>query len=1316
MTSGQQQSEKSRAAGAKEVVFTAFLVGLCCLIFSKDLPAQVRFVELLGHRPYQSASDVWGYTDDEGIDYAIMGIYGGTVIIDATTDPARLTEVAFIPGPPSGWRDIKTHLHYAYVTTEGAGPGGGMQIIDLSDPSEATLVATYNSTFTTAHNLYVAEGYAYVVGTDTRNGGIHILDLANPTAPVEVGVWGVTYVHDVYVRNDTAYAAALYEGGLAILDVSDKTRPREIVTISYPDAVTHNAWTTEDGNYVLTTDETFGGHMKIWDIRDLRNIQLVGFYQTDPEISIHNVLVKGDFAYIAYYKDWLRIVDISDPSNPTEVGVFDLNLDNSGGLYSNAWGVFPFTSNGQIYLSHMEEGLYVFVQTTEEKPYISLESFAFNDDSLGHSLGNGNSIIDPGEVIELSLSFSNIGYIAAAEATVALKTEDPHITVLDSTETSVNIETMTTIVLEDIFSFLVLPTTPKGHRVFFTIEITDRVNNHWTFNVDIIVFPQFADIAAAAGVAHSGPGNAAVWGDYDGDGWLDLYVTNEAVSNVLYRNNRDGTFADATDFAGVSHQRGGVGAAFADYDNDGDLDFYLTDAFFGPGWPSGQANVFYRNNGDGSFSDATPEAGVQSSEAGLGLAWGDFNNDGYADLYVCNLLSPNHLFQNNRNGTFTDVASEVRLAHAGQSTAAVFVDYDNDGDLDIFVASFSSPNRLFRNDGPVGGQWRFTDVTIQSGLAESDVGFDCSFGDYDNDGDLDLFITRSFLGATSLFQNNGPPDWTFTDVTDAAGVKSTGSVGGAAFGDYNNDGYLDIYLVINGQANALYHNNGPDPQGDWTFSDIAYELNVDYDGVGSDAGFGDFDRDGHLDIYLVNFGEPNVLYLNTGTENNWLMIHLIGISSNGSAIGARVRAVTGLQSQMREVRGVSGVHFGLGASTLVDTLEIRWPSGKVQILTDVAANQYLQVIEPRLGHDLTVRSSPEPSAATPILANITPRAVIRNIGMDDELGVSVTCQIDTFGIVIYSDTQSVDTLKTLEVKEVAFERWATSEEKIYNLSFYTHLSNDENGANNTLRVTTEVSNLMDDFESGLGKWHSDNGWGVTEVFVHSGTFSLNDSPEGEYENSVDSPVTYNFSFDLSELEAAHISYWTMHFLEQDHDFGYVEVSIDSGLNWVQLGESYTGVSNWAEESRSLTQYCGPGFNDVRIRFRMISDSTQMFPLFGWFLDDVAIHIGQPPTGVESELGDRLPTEYALSNNYPNPFNARTVIEYQLPRTGQVKLAVYNILGQRVRVLVDAPQEAGFYKLVWDGKGERGKDVASGVYFYLLKAGDYKQVKKMLLLR
>lgn len=296
----------------------------------------------LNQYPGTAYTDVWGYVAN-GREYAFIGITGGSSIIDVT-DPTNPEEIVFIQGPnapPYEWRDFKTHSHYLDVTSEGNGTGSGLQIIDLSQlPDTAFLVNTFNQTFNSAHNLYIADGFAYIVGTSL--GGIHILDLSNPTNPVQTAYYSSSgYVHDVYVWNDTAYASSADTYDL--INLTNKSNPQLISqSATLPGIYAHSGWLTEDKRYFIACEEFNQRDITVWDLQDrtswdlvVQNWQLAG---TSP---VHNVFVLGDYAHIAYYKEGYVVLNISDPTNPQFAGQYDTYPGSCGGAYNGAWGVYP---------------------------------------------------------------------------------------------------------------------------------------------------------------------------------------------------------------------------------------------------------------------------------------------------------------------------------------------------------------------------------------------------------------------------------------------------------------------------------------------------------------------------------------------------------------------------------------------------------------------------------------------------------------------------------------------------------------------------------------------------------------------------------------------------------------------------------------------------------------------------------------------------------------------------------------------------------------------------------------------------------------
>lgn len=306
-------------------------------------------------------SALTGYVAPNGREYALLGGFTGTYIIDVTEAPIK--QVAYIPGPHSGWREMKTYKNYGYVVSEG---GAGLQIIDLSQlPTKATLVKSDTSRFVTAHTVTQEGKYLYVNGTGASagvNGGTLILDLTNPVKPVSVGVWTDRYVHDCVIRNDTLYASAINNGQLDIVYLgANRQNPTFVTAIQYPGAGTHNSDLTPDGSYIMTTDEIGATPktLKVWDRRDIGNIAKVADYTPVPGQIIHNLHMKGTTAYVAWYAAGTRIIDMTNPLQPAEVGYFD-TYPGSEENYVGNWGVYPYLPSGKIISSDMLSGLYVF--------------------------------------------------------------------------------------------------------------------------------------------------------------------------------------------------------------------------------------------------------------------------------------------------------------------------------------------------------------------------------------------------------------------------------------------------------------------------------------------------------------------------------------------------------------------------------------------------------------------------------------------------------------------------------------------------------------------------------------------------------------------------------------------------------------------------------------------------------------------------------------------------------------------------------------------------------------------------------------------
>jgi hypothetical protein len=501
-------------------------------------------------------------------------------------------------------------------------------------------------------------------------------------------------------------------------------------------------------------------------------------------------------------------------------------------------------------------------------------------------------------------------------------------------------------------------------------------------------------------------GSGIAFFDYDNDGWLDIYLTNgnrlgahwptgKEPTTHLYKNNRDGTFTDVTEKSGLGRSGWQTGVCVGDYDNDGWDDLFCT--FWGH-------NILFHNNGNGTFTDVTHKSGLSQAKGrwGTGCSFLDYDRDGHLDLFVCNFvkLDPdkppslddttfcqwkgiptmcgprglpgdtNILYHNNGDGTFTDVSEKAGILKPGPrySITSVSYDFDNDGWPDIYVAVDSEPSILFHNnhDGT------FTDMAVMAGCAYNDdgheqAGMGIGVADYDCDGWFDIFKTNFADDTCNLYHNNG--DGTFSDLSfnSGVGINNNYVAWGCGFIDYDNDGWADI-VQINGHVypeidkynfgetfknpRLVYKNLG-----NGRFKDVSSEMGPGITEHFSSRGaaFGDYDNDGGMDVLILNMNDlPSLLHNVGGSKQNWIKLKLIGTKCNRTAIGARARVTTGKHVQMDEVNSGTSVmsqndlrlHFGLGSAETIDAIEIKWPTTqKVERFTQVKANQILTIRE-----------------------------------------------------------------------------------------------------------------------------------------------------------------------------------------------------------------------------------------------------------------------------------------------------------------------------------------------------------------------------------
>ena len=485
---------------------------------------------------------------------------------------------------------------------------------------------------------------------------------------------------------------------------------------------------------------------------------------------------------------------------------------------------------------------------------------------------------------------------------------------------------------------------------------------------------RFVDVAPALGLDQVGAAGGSIVDDFDNDGFLDIIETSFDPCQPMraFHNNGDGTFADVSERSHLATQLGGINIVQTDFNNDGWLDVFVMRG----GWEWPMRNSLLRNDRDGTFTDVTLESGLLSVDYPThSAAWADYDNDGWVDLYVGHEHTPSQLFHNQGNGTFQDVSAKAGINRVAFTKGVAWGDYDEDDYPDLYVSNYGEDNFLYHNRG----DGSFAEVANQLGVAKPKWSFPTWFWDYDNDGHLDLFVAsyyfangewvRPYLGlprqgdSMKLYRNIGKG--TFADVTSETGLDRSVAAMGANFGDVDNDGFLDFYLGTGAPTytalmpNLLYRNH----DGKY-FVDISASSGTGHLQKGHGVSFADLDNDGNEDLF-ENLGGAvpgdkynSVLFMNPGHSNRWIAIKLIGVKSNRAAIGARIKltlAGSGTESSIRYRQVSSGgsfgssplmQHIGIGKATRIASIEVTWPaSGTRQLFKDVKPNQSIEIKE-----------------------------------------------------------------------------------------------------------------------------------------------------------------------------------------------------------------------------------------------------------------------------------------------------------------------------------------------------------------------------------
>jgi enediyne biosynthesis protein E4 len=831
-------------------------------------------------------------------------------------------------------------------------------------------------------------------------------------------------------------------------------------------------------------------------------------------------------------------------------------------------------------------------------------------------------------------------------------------------------------------------------------------------------------------------GRGIGFGDYDNDGWPEMILTggDDRGERVVLWHNEEGTgFTDRSNAiqAEIADIKKGGGSIWGDYDKDGDLDLFLPVGGF-------RADLAGRNallrNDRGVFRDVTLEAGLTDVYPTDNAIWLDYDKDGYIDLYTGNLscgdgADPdvrNLLYRNNGDGSFTDVTAQAGLevpmqtietstCGGGSNGGMVSADFDGDGWPDLYVGAVQENNRLFLNDGQ-GGFRDVTDDEIAQGKGDA---FGTAVGDIDNDGDLDIFQATggspiAYYGGERpvLLLNIG--EGQFLDVTDAVGLTELGTdLLGAGLEDIDNDGDLDlISWQRNENVQLLYLNDGFG-----NFFDASAQFGLS--GWGYPDWF-DYDLDGFLDVFLGS------VFRNRGNDNHWLRVELAGSVSNRDGIGARVIATAGDLRQMREILGGQGyvqyervAHFGLGDRTQVNELEIRWPSGLVEILTDIPVDRKIRIVE----------GSGTLHTVEPTLWEIAPPdTMVLNANVDLELAVRPAL----------FEPDAVITRVTADLTPIGGPEDVLLEERgdgVYALRIPLSTS----GVNGiySLSVTihqqtvlgpywTERSEIMAVFpdrdlrildEDLASNWKIEGVGGETIIDLGQSDVVYQGESAGAFQ-VVSESIQKGWVIECSpNAPVDPVGYTAIRFAfhpggARGKFFDDLGVVVNRGVRTDLI------MGGLVDSERQEWQLVEVPLNEkdpiTSIRFTGNLEGSI-------YLDDIRLVAAPPPPSATAVVGTHassFPQVCALDQNYPNPFNSDTVIRFALPEGDDVELAVFNLAGQQVATLVRGRREAGIYSVRWDGRDDRGRELASGVYLYRLRTsgGQQEKTRKLLLLK
>ena len=865
-------------------------------------------------------------------------------------------------------------------------------------------------------------------------------------------------------------------------------------------------------------------------------------------------------------------------------------------------------------------------------------------------------------------------------------------------------------------------------------------------------------------------------GDINNDGWPDAFLssfwfTSNAI--VMLQNQGDGIFADRTTVVKLDmtdrHQN--AGSVFADYDSDGDLDLFMPIVMEGDlSWltltlegtitmPSPARSVLLRND-RGVFRDVTAEAGLTDTLHADGAIWLDYDRDGHLDLFVSgqgggiNLEKmeaipeaeiKHKLYKNEGDGTFTEVAEEAGLGlplfqqnrgNAFPGGGMVAADFSNNGWPDLYMGVQQAPNRLFLSEG----QGRFRDATTQE-IGDSGIANGIAVGDINNDGNLDIFQAvpsvislldpeQSWVRFRSLMLLN-LGNGEFLDVTEGVGLSELTlgqDVETPCLADFDNDGDLDLLVQMTEitetgatASHPFFLNDG-----DGVFTSFGGQPSVFENSLM--LSIGDLDLDGFLDV-MASCGCPSdnwKYFRNNGNDNHWLRVELVGVQSNRNGIGARVSATSGELRQLREIVGGLGAyqqdeliaHFGLGERTQVDQLEIRWPSGQVDILNDIPADQKIRVFEGRQSFHV-IRPTIWGEVSDSLVAGSTVdfQATVRPALFEPDAQV----------------TRVTADLRELGGPEAA--PFVDAGDGTYRLESASLAVEPPNGRRS-------ISVMVDQSTSLGPHWTQLLGTEIITVLPAEDLLIFGDALREDWQLTpalkveLDPEATAHTYRGTKALAVKSDGAWRVAYIPAEP----VDLVGYEAVKFAFHPGNANATSLWLYLGGARIDLLRKDTEDVRVDLDNLSWQTIEIPFASvdleeaiasilftgvlngtFYLDDIRLVAATPPlssTAVMEGHPASLPQSLTLKQNYPNPFNSNTMIRFALPIHVDVELTIFNLAGQRVATLAQGAREAGTYTVRWDGRDDDGRALASGVYLYRMQTDDGQQVetRKLVLVR